>query len=177
MDATTDRLTPLYCRERARRQRTGLSRIIRWRSTPKGKERNRTFEEASFAGNSCRAERKNEGLRLVERGADDLPGWQRARRVDIRAVGSHRCNFQRLGWLRPNLGMSTVTIRHAIISHVISTPRENTHGACQTTDIPTECGRWLANEPAASCRICVEPAECSNSSLGWRTRQKLQCCE
>jgi hypothetical protein len=70
------------------------------------------------------------------------------------------------------------TIMRSQDSRLVATPNQNTRGACQMTDNPEECGRCVSEgEPATSCQYCVEPKECSNSTLGWRTRQTLGCCK
>lgn len=62
-------------------------------------------------------------------------------------------------------------------SRLVVTPKQSTPGICQNTNNPEECGRCAPHAyPAAACRYCVEPPECSNASLGWRSRQGLGCC-
>jgi hypothetical protein len=68
------------------------------------------------------------------------------------------------------------TIMRSSDSHLVTTGKQNTRGACTVTDNPKSCGHCVAGEPAAICQYCVESAECSNASLGWRTRQALGCC-
>lgn len=62
-------------------------------------------------------------------------------------------------------------------SRLLCTPNKVTRGACQVTKDPKSCGRCLSNAPSVLCEYCVEPNECSNPNLGWRSREALGCCE
>jgi len=70
---------------------------------------------------------------------------------------------------------SGASIMRSSDSRLITTAKQNTPGACAVTDNPKKCGTCVAPSPATTCKYCVEPLACSDSSLGWRTRQAL-CC-
>lgn len=63
-------------------------------------------------------------------------------------------------------------------SQLRSTPLERHQGACAAGADPETCGTCMPiSRPAsASCQTCVEPKQCAQQSLGWRTRERLGCC-
>jgi hypothetical protein len=103
------------------------------------------------------------------------PSWTRGKWLPAMAVANvfSRCIITWKCGPAPD-----TTLMRSSDSRLVTTPAQNTRGVCQITDNPKECGTCqpIGGEPAATCQYCVEPAECSNASLGWRTRQAL-CCE
>ena len=108
----------------------------------------------------------------------------------VTAHASMARRFKRGKWIPGTsvsnvLGLCTTTwscqpsspIMRSSDSRRVSTGNRVTRGACQVTNDPESCGRCLSKEPSVLCEYCVEPKECSNPNLGWRTREALGCCE
>lgn len=72
----------------------------------------------------------------------------------------------------------TVPILRGADNKLRSTPLERHKGACSAGTNPKKCGTCMPiSRPSSdSCRTCVEPKQCGQRELGWRTREKLGCC-